>query len=157
MTLPAWTICDSARLARELADRHLPGQRSKTAIVKLRRQRLHAAQQQPAPTLTQRVQARTVARYGREIRRRGGETTITTDRHGRTAALGVAHRGMGMVLLHAAGWRYYSARFGSRPASLSYLCGSDDAGDWAVRVPGTITTVHGGARLGRARRGRRGA
>ena len=31
--------------------------------------------------------------------------------------------------------------FRSRKATLAYLCGTDDNGRWAVRVPGTCTTV----------------
>lgn len=46
-----------------------------------------------------------------------------------------------LCVLHCEGWRYYSRRFGSRKASLSYLCGEDDNGVWAVRIPGTIKNV----------------
>jgi hypothetical protein len=34
------------------------------------------------------------------------------------------------------GWTY-----ANRPVRASYLCGHEDGQDWAVRVPGTITTV----------------
>lgn len=80
-----------------------------------------------------------IDRYEREIRRRGGETTIEGSY--RTEGLGVTGRSGGFVVLHAEGWRQYSRGFGARRASLSYLCGEDDNGPWAVRVPGTIKTV----------------
>jgi len=87
-----------------------------------------------------------------EIARRGGETEIDHMPYGRAGWKSVQTRelevvdtdkGEGLLLLHAEGWRYYSRRFGSRPATLSYLVGLDDNGPWAVRVPGTIETVRG--------------
>lgn len=45
------------------------------------------------------------------------------------------------IVLHCEGWRYYSRRFGSKFAAMSYVCGIDDSGPWAVRIPGTIKTV----------------
>jgi hypothetical protein len=77
----------------------------------------------------------------REIRRRGGETEIEGT-YG-TEYLTIADRAGRLVLAHAEGWRSYGKRQPARRASLSYLWGPDDAGSgpWAVRVPGTITTV----------------
>jgi hypothetical protein len=85
-----------------------------------------------------------------EIERRGGETTIDHMPYGKAGWKHVETRPLeivssdprqGLVLLHAEGWRYYSRRFGSRKATLSYVAGTDDNGPWAVRVPGTIETV----------------
>jgi hypothetical protein len=45
------------------------------------------------------------------------------------------------LLLHAEGWAQYSRAVGRYHASLSILGGFDDNGTWAVRVPGTLTTV----------------
>jgi hypothetical protein len=114
----------------------------------------------------------------REIETRGGETTIT-GRYG-TESLSVAHtsaqpvqvwhKGARVVLpdtadltlLTAAGWRKYGSRNPARWATLGYLCGTDDAGTWAVRVPGTVTSVAEAVEwitpavvLGAMRRGRR--
>ena len=88
------------------------------------------------------VQRRSVDRLARayraEIRARGGEIAIE-ERDGETRIRLVDKRD-GLCLLHADGWRAYSKRESHR-ASLSYLCGADDSGRWAVRVPGTIERV----------------
>ncbi|MDP2623814.1 MAG: hypothetical protein Q8Q29_08460 [Actinomycetota bacterium] len=75
-----------------------------------------------------------------EIERRGGETTITGN-YG-TQDLAVSDRSGELMLLRAAGWRKYG-RHPARRASIAYLCGTDDNGLFAVRVPGTIETVAG--------------
>jgi hypothetical protein len=49
--------------------------------------------------------------------------------------------GYHVMLLGADGFAKYSSRIGTYPASLALLCGQDDAGLWAVRVPATIRTV----------------
>ena len=78
-----------------------------------------------------------------EIQKRGGDVSIDEKRytnplqmidHGRS-------EGKKVWLLRCEAWRYYSSRFGSRRAKLAYLCGYDDRGTWAVRVPGTCKTV----------------
>jgi hypothetical protein len=74
-----------------------------------------------------------------EIARRGFDTTI--EEKNRTVELKVWDRKDGLWLLNMDGWRHYSNRFGARHTSVSYLCGIDDNGPWAVRVPGTILTV----------------
>jgi hypothetical protein len=145
--VPTLTIhtADPARLAADLRAANLPGKRSKTAISRLRRERAKAnapLPQQPSPAA--RVNAMLVARYSAEIARRGGETSIASGEKAsalRDIPLTVADRAGGLTLLHVTAWRYYSRQFGSRRATLSYLCGRDDNGDWAARVPGTITTV----------------
>lgn len=140
-TLPTW---NAEALAIALREQHLPGQRSKTAITRLRRERQNRNLTVRPPALQERLNARLAAIYSTEIARRGGETSIE---HGAKASalkeepLKVADRKDGLALLHCDSWRYYSRRFGSRHATLSYLCGKDDSGTWAVRVPGTITTV----------------
>lgn len=90
-------------------------------------------------TLQQRLNNFIRDRYVHEIERRGGETTIEGDKT--VLRLGVTDRQGNLVLLHASGWRHYSRRFGARPANLSYLCGMDDNGPFAVRVAGTITKI----------------
>lgn len=86
--------------------------------------------------------------YVNEITRRGGETGIYYGY--RASALRekpLEHLASGKSegkTVHLVGcdaWRYYSRRFGSRPASLRYLVGKDDSGLWAVRVPGKVDTV----------------
>jgi hypothetical protein len=77
--------------------------------------------------------------YMKAIRERGGETGII-DRDG-TTRLTISARSSGLCVLHCEGYRAYSKAFGARRARLSYLCGKDDSGYWAVRVAGTITTV----------------
>lgn len=74
-----------------------------------------------------------------EITRRGGETSITGRYRTETLAVTGTDERAGLALLHAAGYRMYSARHGAHWARISYLCGTDDNGPWAVRVPGTIT------------------
>lgn len=132
-------VHDPARLAAALKDQGLPGQRSKTAIVRLRRERMRR-NVRPARDLTvaQRLEARLIARYAEEVTARGGETEIVTG--GRPERLRMTDRQDGLVLLHASGWRQYAGQRSHR-AALSYLCGNEDGQDWAVRVPGTITTV----------------
>jgi hypothetical protein len=91
------------------------------------------------PTLKERLEAHIARKYRIEIDRRGGETFIAEK--DRNVFLGVVERRDGLVLLRADGWRQYSRAFGARPASLAYLCGMDDNGPWAVRVPGTTKTI----------------
>lgn len=79
--------------------------------------------------------------FRRVIADRGGETDIV-GQYG-TADLDVQDIDpeRTMCLLHAEGWRQYSRAFGARWASLTYLCGIDDSGPWAVRVPGSMGSV----------------
>jgi len=86
-----------------------------------------------------RLNAHYVRIYSEVIEDRGGETSI--EEKDRTIGLSVIERRDGLVLLGCDGWRHYSARFGARKASLRYLCGTDDNGRWAVRVPGTVQCV----------------
>jgi hypothetical protein len=137
VTLPVW---DPAALAAALRERGLPGQRSKTAIARLRRER-RARKPAAGRLLTpqDRLHARLVSLYGGEISRRGGETGIQVSPK-TWHPLRVTDRSGGLCVLHAGGWRYSSGR--SWHAVLSYLCGGgDEGGPWAVRVPGIITTV----------------
>jgi hypothetical protein len=92
-----------------------------------------------ASTVTERYHARLLARYRKVIATRGGELTI--EEKSRRVLLQISDRRDGLAVLHAEGWRHYSSRFGARHATLSYLCGADDNGPWAVRVPGTVRTV----------------
>lgn len=131
---------NAEQLAKALKEQGLPGQRSKTAITKLRRQRRNRRETPQTLTLEGRLNARLIDIYSAEIRRRGGEGSIRIDRD-REAGLTVADRENGLTLLHVAAWRYYSRSTRNQHATLSYLCGKEDGQLWAVRVPGTITTV----------------
>lgn len=131
---------DEGRLAQQLREYNLPGQRSKTAIVKLRRLRTNrAAPARAVQDIHARLNERLVRTYSAEILRRGGEITI--DEKNREVPLSVTDRCGGLTLLHVTAWRHYSSGFGARRAQLSYLCGREDGQLWAVRVPGTMHTV----------------
>jgi hypothetical protein len=89
-----------------------------------------------------------------EVRRRGGETTISHMPYGCAGLSKVQTRelraldeamenGRRLVLLRCEGYRYYSRRFGAKKASLAYLAGEDDNGLFAVRVPGTCDCIAG--------------
>jgi len=93
-----------------------------------------------------------VANLIAEVDRRGGETSILhspcqgsarkrCETRGLEAVDWAEDHGRPLCLLRAEGWRYYSRRFGARPAALAYLAGLDDNGQFAVRVPSTCTTV----------------
>jgi hypothetical protein len=88
-----------------------------------------------------RLRWRLLSRYRAEIRHRGG-STIITHLHG-CEVLSITDRQPKerLALLHVEGWKYYSRKEGSHHAHLSYLCGMDESGPWAVRVPGTLTMV----------------
>lgn len=133
IALPTW---DPRALATALRERGLPGQRSMTAIRKLRAERRNRTRREPTPAVRDRLYARLTARYVAEIARRGGETTVGD------VALRIVDRDPEgrMALLHASGWRDYGRR-GRWRGKLSYLCGQEDGQCWAVRVPGTITNV----------------
>lgn len=90
-------------------------------------------------SLQDRRRAFIQARYTDEIALRGGETRIVGDNTVHHLALNDEQGGL--FLLRAEGWRYYSRREGSHRAVLAYLCGRDDNGRWAVRVPGTCRSV----------------
>ena len=126
----------TARLACVRAQIKVP--RGRGPMVDLLCERLPYPQAEPQP-LQARLLERLADLYRREIRRRGGETEIGDK--DRDIELTIADRAGGLSVLHCSGWRYYSSRAGSWRASLSYLCGTDDNGRWAVRVPGTATTV----------------
>jgi len=132
---------DPARLAAVLRERGLPGRRSKTAITKLRRERARRNPPPPArpPSLAERARSRMVALYAAEITRRGGETSIAGRYETARLYPSGQDRRARLVLLHAEGYRDYGQREGCHWSRLSYLCGVDDSGRWAVRVPGTVT------------------
>lgn len=137
-------IASPARLTQRAAELGLPGARSRTAIIELRRSRAARAPLRHARSVNERLVERLTRRYTAEIARRGGETSIEQGAKAsalRRKPLALVDRRDGLVVLHVDGWRYYSRRVGSRSAALSYLCGVDDAGPWAVRVPGTIIAV----------------
>jgi hypothetical protein len=142
---------DPAALAEALRERGLPGARSKTAITRLRRERSrrHADRVAlaAAPPLGERLTRHLLARYTRVITERGGETAISGGDKGDWAQpLQIVDRDLasGLLVLHVTGWRFYGSRSrprGYRQAALSYLCGRDESGPWAARVPGTIGDV----------------
>ncbi|MEU6713046.1 hypothetical protein ABZ897_16310 [Nonomuraea sp. NPDC046802] len=143
MTTLSLPVYNADALAKALRTQNLPGQRSKTKITLMRRERSKRRPVIVQPlTVEQRLHDHLVDIYEDEIQRRGGEIAIQIDNKPRYAHLRVTdrHRDTRMVLLHVSAWRYYSRNV-SHHASLSYLCGSEDGQRWAVRVPGTITTV----------------
>lgn len=131
---------DYRQLARELRERGIRPARSARDMWALARDRRAARELAPRRSLMQRLAERYIA----EIDRRRGEVRIETERGHADVTLGIVDHRDGLTLLHCEGWRAYSRSFGNRHASLSYLCGRDDAGLWAVRVPGTIITVADG-------------
>lgn len=137
-------LYDVPALAAWLAANDMPGQRSKTAITRLRRER---AQLRPAPVapppLADRFTRRLVSQARAEILRRGGEVEILGKNDRVSGSLYLAHRSRAqrIILVRAEGWRYYSSRSPLRRVELAYLYGTDDAGPWAVRVPGTVRSV----------------
>jgi len=82
--------------------------------------------------------------YAEEILKRGGEVDIEGkyDKEVIRITDGPYGRKSRLCVLHCEGWRQYSRTFGARQARLSYLCGHDDSGPWAIRVAGTITRVN---------------
>lgn len=96
------------------------------------------ANRAPELTLEQRRDRMIVGRYIDEIKRRGGEVWID-GKYG-SVGLALADRGQGLYLLRAEGWREYG-RSKARIATLAYLCGHDDNGMFATRVPGTCKQV----------------
>lgn len=139
--LDRYTVTKPERLDKALKEHNLPGQRSKTAIIKLRRERQKRKMKQELVPLKKRFERHVVERYGAEIERRGGETSIPTGPKNQRTHLHIADRKDGLTLLRVAGWRWYSWRYGVAYQARSYLCGREDGQLWAVRVPGTITTV----------------
>ncbi len=110
----------------------------------LARQRRSWAGRDPLATpAAERLPALLLATLVAEVHRRGGEVAIEEERGSVDLQLissaptptGRAH------LLRCEGWRYYSGRFGSRPATLAYIAGRDDGGLWAARVPGTLVSA----------------
>ncbi len=100
------------------------------------------------PTIEQRAREHRRRRYLAEAERRGLPTILDLAKAGTRRLELVSEtrtpEGHRVGLLRAEGWAEYSRRVGSYRASLALLCGRDDAGLWAVRVPGTI----GGAEEG---------
>lgn len=142
-TVPA---ADSRALARFLSEQSLPGQRSMTGIDRLRRQRcanrpLTRSHQIPPTTPAERLHVKLTREAVAEIVRRGGEAVILGEKERVSAALAITERDKvsRLMLLRAEGWRHYSDGF--RYIKLAYVYGTDDAGPWAVRVPGTLATL----------------
>jgi len=90
--------------------------------------------------LADRLSDKVVSKFRGEIAARGGDLRIE-DKHRSVGLCLMDYEEGGLYLLGADGLRYYSCQAGSRRASLRYLCGTDDAGRWAVRVPGTLGSV----------------
>ncbi|MGW6203680.1 hypothetical protein ACWF9B_08545 [Streptomyces sp. NPDC055089] len=140
MTHPEPLDLTADALARHLLHHNMPGQRSKTAITQLRRRRA-ALNRAPAPLLSvkERAEARFLADAVAEIERRGGETHI--EGKNLSTPLLVVDRAGGVALLGASGWRWYSTGVKPRYVNLAYLFGRDDAGPWAVRVSGSVSSA----------------
>ncbi|MER7761565.1 hypothetical protein [Streptomyces sp. NPDC097619] len=141
-TLPERVTIDPFSLAAHLSHHDMPGQRSGTDIRRLRDSRACRNTVTPVPQLDERLAEWLRDRAVDEVIARGGEIEIQ-GRSGRPVTLEISDRAGGMVVLHAEGWRSYGRSSPARWVALSYLWGSDDAGSgpWAVRLPGTVTTV----------------
>lgn len=74
-----------------------------------------------------------------EIAKRGGEIDLG-GRDGHRHPVKLVNVADGLGVMRTAGWRKYTKREGHH-ASTAYLCGYEDGQVWAVRIPGTITTV----------------
>lgn len=86
----------------------------------------------------------TVKEFIEEVERRGGETSITGN-YGTVGLQLLSRKRLGperrtLYLLGCEGWRKYGCT-PARWARLAYLCGHDDNGLWAVRVPGTLRSA----------------
>jgi len=124
---------DSARLARKYGQ---PIRRAR----RVRRERNRRATLRSPPSLRERLDARIVARWEPVIEAAGFPAAIQ-ERHGEQR-LQVAGRGPGgCCLLRAEGHRYYSPQVGSWPATISYICGTDDGQPWVERVSAAARTV----------------
>lgn len=134
-------------LAAYLRRNGLPGQRRADEIIALRRERQAwrewAARdaRRSAASAEDRLRRLLVERAYAEIDRRGGETEIVGENRAHYLRLVDRNPRSRMYLVKAEGWRYYSKAEGSHFARLAYLCGMDDNGPWAVRVPGTMESV----------------
>ena len=103
-----------------------------------------AAQDAPHPSLVERGRAHFAQRICAEAARRGLETELDLARNGLLPVLWRDEThvdGYRVALLYRSGWAEYSRRVRSAEKSLALLGGRDDSGWWAVRVPGTCTTV----------------
>jgi hypothetical protein len=83
-------------------------------------------------------------RFEEEADRRYVYATVT-DKRGTAEPFRVADRadvgGHQLYLITTRGWQYYSSRVPARYRVMAWLYGTDDAGQWARRVPATATTV----------------
>lgn len=131
-------------LADALRERALPGRRSMTAITRLRRARADA-QPSPISALGERADRLALARFAAEAQRREVYTTIT-GKTGPAAPFEIPDRatvdGHRVYLITTRGWQYYSSRVPARYQVMAWLYGTDDAGEWARRVPATAAGVH---------------
>jgi hypothetical protein len=105
--------------------------------------------EKPVP-LARRLRLYRCDRYLVEVQRRGLPTYLDLIKNGAeplhlTDETTTAD-GYPVALLSAEGWADYSRRSTKRFRTLSILAGRDDAGYWAVRVPGTIGSVAAGLR-----------
>jgi hypothetical protein len=142
LTARARAPFEARSLAAYLSQNGLPGQRKPAAITALRRER--AARKSPPPVVLpvkQRLHSRLLDQDRTEIGRRGGEIDIEGSYSCVELEIWDRDPDQRLRLVGAEGWRQYSKQVGARRARLAYLCGTDDNGSWAVRVPGTLRTV----------------
>jgi hypothetical protein len=97
--------------------------------------------------LTADAEKRLITRAHEQIRTRRLDTPDDFNRDGMVANVTDRTKNPDMWVVHFSwktrpyGSRWYGDYVGSRKAHASFLCGREDKQDWAVRVPGTITTV----------------
>lgn len=80
--------------------------------------------------------------FVKEIEKRGGETLIE-EKHGQKDLKVVEwNKRRQQMLLTVKGFRHYSNRSPAWKVAIAYICGIDDSGPWAVRVPGTTENIY---------------
>lgn len=96
-------------------------------------------------SLVARLARRRRALYLQEADRRGLPTVLHLAKNPAQDLMMVSEtrtqEGYHVGLLRAEGWAKYAGGVPASRASLAILAGHDDAGLWAVRVPGTMTTA----------------
>lgn len=117
----------------------VPVARGRANLRDAMRKSIEFMRQSRTVSLHERLAKYVAETYTEVIAARGGETTI--DEKDRSIPLSVVAREGGLTLLRAEGWRHYSNRFGAKKAAIAYLCGRDDNGRWAARVPATCASV----------------
>lgn len=79
--------------------------------------------------------------FTKEIEVRGGEINIVEKSKIKNLHVVEWDKHRQQMLLSVHGFRHYSNSTPNWSVTISYICGIDDSGPWAVRVPGTTETI----------------